>query len=174
MKNPPKPVVEATPVDPLAMLTRLGLGPESLLMNDPKLFVDGRFLASLLVELDDELGPDEAPLALFQIGLLHGFRDAARVCRSHDEKRRPDAIGEIADTTSLLMHWSAGARTADSGELWIGGSWPERHEAVARRSRLGSASKPACWLSAGYTTGWLSGTLDRALLAREIEPRPTW
>jgi predicted hydrocarbon binding protein len=169
LKNPPKPAAQAAPVEPLAMLTRLGLGPESLLMNDPKLFVDGRFLASLLVELEDELGRDETPLALFQIGLLHGFRDAARVCRSHDEKRLPNAIDEIADTTSLLMHWSAGARAHDSGELWIGGCWPERHEAVARCSRLGVASDPACWLSAGYTTGWLSGTLDRALIAREIE-----
>src|SRR5690606_13453434 len=43
------------------------------------------------------------------------------------------------------------------------------HEAAARISRQGLAHAPACWLSAGYTTGWLSGTLDRALLVRETE-----
>jgi predicted hydrocarbon binding protein len=151
------------------MLTQLGFGPETLLMNDPKLFVDGRFLASLLAELDGELGRSDAEFALFQIGLLHGLRDAARVCRTHDEERQPNSIDKLADTTPLLMRWSGGVVTDDTGDLSIGGSWPERHEAVARCSRLGSAADPACWLSSGYTSGWLSGTLDRSLIAREIE-----
>ena len=51
------------------VLGMLGFGPESLLMNDPKLFVDVRFLGNLLGELEVKLGQDGARTALFQIGL---------------------------------------------------------------------------------------------------------
>jgi len=44
------------------MLIELGFGPDTVLMNDPKLFVDSRFLASLLVELDDELDEENRAL----------------------------------------------------------------------------------------------------------------
>ena len=147
------------------MLTDIGFGPDTVLMNDPKVFVDGRFLASLLVELQEELGPRRASLALFQIGLLHGLRDAARVCHSHDQD---EASGDTPDTTALVMQWTAGASTDEQGAFLLEGTWPERHEAAARCSRLGADENPSCWMSAGYTSGWLSGTLNRSLVAREV------
>lgn len=169
MRYPPKPSTEPDPCPQLEMLTALGFGPDTVLMNDPKLFVDGRFLASLLVELHDELPERDASLALFQIGLLHGLRDAARICIDHEEAPTGHGSGERADTTSVVMHWTAGARTDADGAFSLEGTWPERHEAVARCSRLGSARTPACWMSAGYTSGWLSGTLNRPLIAHEVE-----
>jgi hypothetical protein len=150
------------------MLTALGFGPDTVLMNDPKLFVDGRFLASLLVELEDELGPRQAGLALFQIGLLHGLRDAARACRRYGESGGA-APTQASDTTALVMRWNAGLQTERNGAFALAGSWPEHHEAAARLSRLDAPETPCCALSAGYTTGWLSGTLDRTLVAREHE-----
>jgi hypothetical protein len=150
------------------MLTALGFGPDTVLMNDPKLFVDGRFLASLLVELEDELGPGNAALALFQIGMLHGLRDAARCCRRHGEETEPDR-SPAADTTALVMNWDTGLRHRSDGTVELAGSWPECHEAAARISRLDLAHAPSCSLSAGYTSGWLSGTLDHSLVARELE-----
>ncbi|MEZ4283063.1 MAG: 4-vinyl reductase [Myxococcota bacterium] len=168
MRPPSKPPLDDASGDPLAMLTSLGFGPDTVLMNDPKLFVDGRFLASLLVELEDELGPRQASLALFQIGMLHGLRDAVRACRRHGESSSADATA-AADTTSLLMRWDAGIRQQQNGALTLAGHWPERHEATARLSRLDAPQAPCCALSAGYTTGWLSGALDRSLVARELE-----
>ena len=168
MRTPPKPPTDKDSRDQLERLTSLGFGPDTVLMNDPKLFLDGRFLASLLVELQDELGEREAGLALFQIGLLHGLRDAARVSRENPIAA-PVSLREVADTTALVMKWTAGARMSAEGAYSLFGLWPERHEAVARCSRLGAASDPACFMSAGYTTGWLSGTLDRPLVAREVE-----
>ncbi len=168
MRTPPKPPTDPESRDQLERLTALGFGPDTVLMNDPKLFLDGRFLASLLVELQDELGAREASLALFQIGLIHGLRDAARVCREDPFEQRASAR-EGAETTALVMKWTAGARANPDGAYSLSGLWPERHEAVARCSRLGASSEPACFMSAGYTTGWLSGTLDRPLVAREIE-----
>ena len=153
------------------MLSRLGFGPDTVLMNDPKLFVDGRFLASLLVELEDELNESEAALALFQIGLLHGLRDAARLRRRHDHHEHTPAslLYDAPETTPLVMHWTGGATTDPAGRFSLHGCWPERHEAVARISRLDSCDAPQCSMSAGYTTGWLSGSLDRSIVVREIE-----
>ncbi|MCP4906368.1 MAG: hypothetical protein GY910_15430 [bacterium] len=150
------------------MLTTLGFGPDTVLMNDPKLFVDGRFLASLLVEFQAELGARGASLALFQIGLLHGLRDAARVCQDDSDPLHP-ATEVSAETTALVMQWTAGAQTDARGAFSLEGCWPERHEAVAHTSRLGAGEDPTCWMSAGYTSGWLSGTLNRSLIAREVE-----
>ena len=156
----------------LETLTALGFGPDTVLMNDPKLFVDGRFLASLLVELNDELGAADASLLLFQIGLLHGLRDAARLSRLHDafgEAPGASRFMGVPETTPLVMSWMLEATHLETETLWITGSWPQRHEAIARCTRLGAVAEPACWMSAGYTSGWLSGTLDRALVVREVE-----
>lgn len=168
MRQPPKSARTSAPTDPLALLTGLGFGPDTLLMNDPKLFVDGRFLASLLVELEDELDDAQRPAVLFQIGLLHGLRDAARVLRAHDEIPAP-AGAVRADTPSLVMRWTPGPTGPDADGVAIEGSWPEQHEAAARCARLGASEGASCWMSAGYTTGWLSGTLDRTILAHEVE-----
>jgi len=152
----------------LELLVRLGFGPDTVLMNDPKLFVDGRFLSSLLLELEEELGRADAALALFQIGLLHGLRDAARLCHRLDraDARRP--LPPSAEATSLLMDWRHRDEEAGRAEgVSIAGSWPERHEARARLARLGAPDRPSCWLSSGYTTGWLRGLLDEDLVVRE-------
>lgn len=163
------------------MLTALGFGPDTVLMNDPKLFMDGRFLASLLVELDDELGADQSALALFQIGLLHGMRDASRVCGADPGAWSECDAQRVPETTALVMPWTIhnGGRDSeadaehdsDAGTTkgTIHGTWPERHEAVARCSRLGPGDAPTCFLSAGYTSGWLSTALNRPLIAREVE-----
>jgi len=55
VRHPPKNPTATESTHSLELLNRLGFGPETVLMNEPKLFVDGRFLASLLVELEDEL-----------------------------------------------------------------------------------------------------------------------
>lgn len=169
MRSPEQPPSRPEPTSSLEMLTALGFGPNTPLMNDPKLFVDGRFLASLMTELTAELGESGASLALFQIGLLHGFRDAARLCRVHDRDPDEGPVCVFPETTPLVMDWAAGAARDEDGKLSLEGVWPERHEAMARCARLGASTEPGCWMSAGYSTGWLSGTLDRALIVREIE-----
>jgi anti-anti-sigma regulatory factor len=58
-----------------------------------------------------------------------------------------------------------GAESA--GGIALEGTWPERGEASARLASLGVASAPACAVSAGFTSGWLSGMLDEDVLAVE-------
>jgi anti-anti-sigma regulatory factor len=67
----------------------------------------------------------------------------------------------------LAIQLGGRARDPETGAITLGGSWPERFEANARIARLGPEENPSCSLSSGYTSGWLSGTLDADILAVE-------
>lgn len=149
------------------ILTALGFGPENLLSSEPKIFIDGRFLAALLVELEDELEREGAHRALFQIGLLYGFRDAFRILRD-DWSSQTTAAPRTAEATLLAISMDSLQVDMQDGAS-VPGSWPEQYEAAARLSKLGPEECPACALSAGYTSGWLSGTFDLDLLAVETQ-----
>ncbi len=145
------------------ILAALGFGPETLLMSEPKLFMNDRFLASLLVEIEDELEAAGARRALFQIGLLFGLRDAYRITAM--ELRNPEEA--VAESTLLALRFAPCPGEQPSGIVHVTGTWPERYEADARLSKLGPEQFPCCALSAGYTSGWLSGTLDADILVVE-------
>jgi len=144
----------------------LGFGPDSLLMNDPKLFVDARFLSALLGELDAKLGQAAARIALFQIGLSHGFRDAGRVAHRDFFSESTTIVARPCEPTSLIMQLCV-PRTQQQHRLEIAGSWPECYESQARLERFPETTSPSCFLSAGYTSGWLSGTHGTDILATE-------
>ncbi len=164
-------------LDELRLLAALGFGPDSALMNEPKLFVDGTFLAAFQHELVSEFGEEEAARTLFHIGTLHGLRDAARIGDTEPgRKGRPRMI----ETPPLAMRFgpSRGATRAEGAEagaeaagIELGGCWPDHYEAEARLNRLGVTDHPSCSLSAGYTAGWLSGTLERDIVVEELRCR---
>ena len=146
-------------LEELHLLTALGFGPDSVLMSEPKLFVDLPFLAALQRELVEELGLEDAERTLFHIGAIHGLRDAARI---------GDALpgpGRVVECPPLSMRFAA--QSADEGELEMAGGWPDHFEAEAHLSKLGPSDAPSCALSCGYTSGWLSGTLGRDVVAVE-------
>lgn len=149
-------------IDDLDLLADLGFGPASQLMTEPKLFVDARFLAALRVEFEEELGADEARIALFQIGLLHGLRDALRLS---DLGSASPGLPSVVGVAPLAMKFGPIERGPFGFEL--SGAWPDGHEAEAHLAKLGRASGHACMLSAGYTSGWLSGAFDFDVLAVE-------
>ena len=149
-------------VQELDTLAALGFGPDSVLMTEPKLFVDRGFLAALQAEMEDELGADEAGITLFQIGLIHGLRDALRVA---DEQGVTPGAPTLVEPTPLAMQ--LGALESGPLGLQLAGFWPDRHEAEARLAKLGRCSQTACNLSAGYTSGWLSGMLEVDMLVLE-------
>ena len=156
-------------VEELQLLAALGFGPDSVLMNEPKLFVDAAFLAALQRELADELGDAEAERAFFHIGLLHGLRDAIRIGTAEPAG---DGCPELVEYPSLVMRLGPLAGHARRpGCFEATGCWPDAFEAESRLSKLGASPAPACALSAGYTSGWLSGTLDRDIVAVETSCR---
>ncbi len=150
-------------------LSALGFGVDALLMNDPKIFIDRRFLASLLFEFETELGAEDMRAALFRIGLGHGFRDAHRIVQAERFDDPVAVCQSAAGSTSLLMRLAAPAPLRQPGAIEILGEWPESREAEARLSKLGPSTNPSCFLSAGYTSGWLSGTHDIDIVVGETE-----
>ncbi|MEE3332171.1 MAG: V4R domain-containing protein [Myxococcota bacterium] len=150
----------------LATLAAVGFGPETTLMTEPKLFVDARLLAALIVELEDELGSDAAARTLFQIGLIHGLRDADEAISRGFLTETNAPISQSSLSPPIVIDIDAPRGTTRDG--WcVPGRWPEQYEANAWLSKLGPSDRPSCWLSSGYTSGWLSGTLDADVLVLE-------
>jgi len=144
----------AIPSDGETTVPVLGFDPHAVLERDSRIMLDPTFLATLHRELSDELAPAEAALTLVQMGFLHGLQDATRVVTGDPD--RPAAV--VAPPLRIACR--PRAETGDASALCIEGVWPERREAEARLSALGAADAPACHLSAGYASGWLSGTFD--------------
>ena len=151
------------------MLATLGFGPETRLMTEPQIFTDSGLLSALIVELEDELGYRSAARTLFLIGLTHGLRDADRAVfqglLSLGEGSETLAACAPTVRTAVPMDLAVPLNGAAGHE--ISGTWPERFEAGVWISKFGPTDDASCWLSAGYTSGWLSGTLGADILALE-------
>ncbi|MEE2673303.1 MAG: V4R domain-containing protein [Myxococcota bacterium] len=153
-------------LEELQLLSALGFGLDSTLMNEPKLLIDSAFLAGLQREFFDELGGEGAARAFFHIGAIHGLRDARRIDDSQPER---DGLVPMVGYSPLVM--DLGAQTARDGLIEVAGGWPDHFEANARLSKLGASEHPSCSLSTGYTSGWLSGSLGRDVVAVETTCR---
>jgi len=155
----PSPVRESA-------LAALGCDPDALWVRDAGLLFDPNFLGALHTELLDELGDEEAHATLRQIGFLQGLRDALRLLEDPSTPRGQGyGTPRSAALPMQLRHASEGV---PPGGISLDGSWPERIEAGARLASIGVAAEPVCAVSAGYTSGWLSGMLDADILALEM------
>ncbi|MFB3118581.1 MAG: V4R domain-containing protein, partial [Myxococcota bacterium] len=140
----------------------LGFDPEAVLLKEPGILLDPHFLSALHAELRSELGKSDANITLLQMGFLHGLQDAMRAVSTAfgPEPRSPAG-------PSLAFRLRAAADTAEPGATSLKGLWPERIEATAHLAAFGKPEHPACFLSAGYTSGWLTGTLEADVLVLE-------
>lgn len=145
----------------------LAFDPDWELAHELRMLLDARFLGALHADLREQLGPDPAASTLFQLGFLHGLRDAARALREESPGHAGDRAG-VPSAPRLAMDLAPAEDGGVACSTALRGGWPEQHEAVARVARLGASAEPACHLSAGYTSGWLSGVLERDVLAFEV------
>ncbi len=149
-------------------LAELGFDADQLLLDEPRVFLDGRLLGSLHRDLHAKLGSEAAAETLLQIGFIQGLRDARQVVRERFADRPRLSGSTAAIALPLAIRLSVPRRpSGDPGELEVHGVWPERLEAEARLSALGSGDGPGCFLSAGYTSGWLSGLHDADVVTLE-------
>jgi hypothetical protein len=133
-------------------------------LKEPGILLDPHFLSALHAELRSELGESEANLTLLQMGFLHGLQDALRAVQTLGSQPR-DSRSPAGP--SLAFRLRARTDGANPGAISLNGLWPERIEASAYLAALGEPEHPACFLSAGYTSGWLTGTLEADILALE-------
>ena len=142
-----------------------GFDPEAVLLKEPGILLDPHFLSALHAELRTELGEGDANLTLLQMGFLHGLQDALRTVQTTLGSGSPSASNPAGP--SLAFRLRAEADTTQPGAISVHGLWPERIEASSILAALGESEQPACFLSTGYTSGWLSGTLEADILALE-------
>ncbi len=161
MKQPPR---DSTALEALA---KLGFDPQSILAREPGVLLDPRFLGALRRQLERDFGEEEAERTLLQIGFLHGLRDAqgavgTAFAAAHEPARGPAA-------PALAIRFRPRAPEHGRSALEVCGLWPERAEASAQlQGRAeGEAGGASCYVSAGYTSGWLSGLFEADLLAVE-------
>jgi hypothetical protein len=151
-------------------LAALRFDPESLLLRESSVLFDPNFLGALHGELADELGARDADLTLLQMGFLHGLHDAyGTINDAFAGERMTSETGQNRATpVAMVFRSDGGARTGEAA-LSLRGHWPQHTEAAARLESRGRPEAPGCLLSAGYTSGWLSGTLDADILAVESD-----
>ncbi|TMA34816.1 MAG: hypothetical protein E6J87_05850 [Deltaproteobacteria bacterium] len=147
------------------LLPEIGFDAEAVLARDSRVVLDPNFLAALHGELARELDAEQTAATLLQMGFLHGLQDVTRALAATAEAR-PDAPG-----VSLLLPLRMPCRSREfagaPGAICLEGAWPDRHEAAAYLSAIGRRTESVCYLSAGYTSGWLSGAFDADLIAVE-------
>ena len=145
--------------------SRMPFDPEAVLLNDAGLLLNIHFAKALFEELRRARGAPHAENALIQIGCLHGLRDAERANKKAFGSSGP--AGAAASAPALAVELRGTPEFGTAGALEIHGTWPERTEATGRLSADGPAGAPACAVSAGYTSGWLSGILETDVVVLE-------
>ena len=146
-------------------LEALGFDPDALWVRDAGLLFDPHFLGALHAELTGELGVEEARATLLQIGFLQGMRESQRVLEATSASKG-SGPGDARSCPLAIQLRSRGGALPD-GAIALEGSWPERSEASAHLESVGVTEAAACAVSAGFTSGWLSGMLDTDVLAVE-------
>lgn len=132
------------------------------LAADPRFLCDVRLLAGLHAELARRPGDVERRTALLRAGFLHGLRDAGG-----GGWAAPPGEGAPWMAAPALPMRLLGALAGAGRPLALSGSWPARLEAEAVVLACGRSATPACLVSAGYTSGWLSSLWEADLLAVE-------
>lgn len=132
-------------------------------------------LGALRRELIETMGLDKARGLLTRMGYLSGARDAELVRRQW-----PDAEPSVAAIAGTRLHALEGkvkvevvrvSYDAATGEyqgefIWHNSSEDDEHIAV-----YGIGGSPACWMQAGYATGYVSTLFGRLILFREVACR---
>jgi len=143
----------------------IAFDPRAVLDRDSRMLLDPAFLATLHAELAQELPPEAATVALLQIGFLHGLQDVTRAMGRTAALRGAEAGMPLAAPLRMRC-WP---RPSDElpGALVVEGAWPDAQEVSAHLSALGTDAPTVCFLSAGYTSGWLSGAFGADVLCVE-------
>jgi len=151
--------------DSTSAIEKVGFDPVAVLERDSRILLNPSFLTTLHAEMERELGEEQGRVTLFQMGFLHGLQDATRALGKGGSSGRTDR--ERATTPPLHMDLRAQTSSGSAEGIELRGGWPERHEAGAHLSALGPSHSAVCHMSAGYTSGWLSGTFDANVIAIE-------
>ncbi|HEY8494733.1 MAG TPA: 4-vinyl reductase [Myxococcota bacterium] len=134
------------------------------LAADRRFLCEVRLLAGLHAELVRAARPDERRGALLRAAFLHGLRDAS--CGGGHATLGEGAPWIAAPAIPIQLRGALTTPGAAGRPLALEGHWPAQLEAEAV-ALAGGATRPACLVSAAYTSGWLSALWEADVLAVE-------
>ncbi len=132
------------------------------LLRERRNITDPRNIAAIGARWRNERGAPAADACLLQLGFVHGYRDATEVLQDRFLSRQSDSEPALPTGTSIRVLFGALSVAPAPGGVEVPGSWPDHLEAS-----LGDSQGGGCRVSAGYTSGWLSGLLEADVLAVE-------
>ncbi len=133
------------------------------LAADRGVLVHPAFLGVLHRELRERLGAGDGTAVLLRAGFFHGLRDALRTLRLRTQADGRPGTSPFAPLVAMRMRDAS----SDAEDRGVRGHWPEAVEARALAGVTPAPGGPGCVLSAGYTSGWLSGLWEADVLALE-------
>ncbi|MBN0987980.1 sigma 54-interacting transcriptional regulator [Amphritea pacifica] len=132
-------------------------------------------LGMMRQQLIDKVGLDDARGLLTRTGYISGVRDAELVMARWADQGpmstylagvRLHALEGMVKVEPLHLEFDAAMGTY-SGEF----IWHNSVEVEAHIAHCGMGSEPACWTQLGYAMGYVSTTLGRLVIFREVECR---
>lgn len=151
-------------LDPPGLLLALEADPS--LRGEPRLFTDPVLMASVHAELSERFGASRAAAALLQLGFLHGLRDATLLVRTELLRDSREELSTQPPQPRIALQFAPEAGDPRAG-VRLTGHWPDQLEAEACSGALSPPPHPTCFVSAGYTSGWLSALFERDVVAVE-------
>jgi transcriptional regulator with GAF, ATPase, and Fis domain len=134
-------------------------------------------LGALRAELIELMGQDEARRLFTRLGYSVGSRDAELAWKVRHQQSQIDIL-----TAGAQLHALRGFVRAEPGHIEVDSAsghcyaeffWNDGYEDEIQIAARGITHEPACWMSVGYTSGFLSKVMGKLILAREVECRAT-
>ncbi|WP_421956390.1 sigma 54-interacting transcriptional regulator [Polaromonas sp.] len=132
--------------------------------------------AALRAELVESLGPHGARGLLTRLGYHAGCRDAELAWKfaghnaSDIDVARTGAVLHALQGFAVSQTVVAGT-SSGSDDFYAEWLWKDSIEDDAHIASHGIGGDPACWMEVGYSSGYLSTSMGRRILTREIECR---
>jgi two-component system response regulator HydG len=139
------------------------------------MLLQGSAFGAMRRELINALGAQKARDLLIRLGRQAGARDAAQVAEQWPEGDHAQlySAGPRLHMLEGMVNVEAVRFEIDSsiGHFYSEFLWHNSLEADEHIAAFGLGSEAACWMGAGYASGYASSLLGRMIVFREIECR---
>ncbi len=161
---------------PAALEAKLRLSSEAgqiWLDNQRMILLHAESMGSLRQELIETLGRDRARGVVTRMGYASGKRDAEFVRRllPHATDTELLQAGPELHTLEGIVNVKTAKLEIDIelGNFFGDFIWENSFEAAVHSKVFGIESEPACWMQAGYASGYCSELMGRSVICREVE-----
>ncbi len=139
--------------------------------NNRFLVIDTNTMGAIRYNLIEHLGKDSAKALLLKFGYINGYSDfmEAKIGYEFDNET------ELLSVSSIMQTWKGITKAEikklhfnrDKGEFYAHGIWTNSFECEQHLTYYEVSSEAACWMLAGYSSGWYSAFFGSKVIAIE-------